>query len=703
MKKSWFWLLLVVILVIILLFLLSRCGHHRAPGEQDGCGPGTENGVCKALIAVGEPSTSVWSDGTVALAVPIENDGGRGAGNVQVTALTLGTGVRIAPASLPIGLGEIAPGERAVVQARFNSLAVPGDYPLTVSGTYVDHGVTQTFAGTRTLSLRPAGGGPIPSTSGNVPKQKTSGTPTKPTPVRPEVERPNKVGPPVPRGPDIHPFTVVPTTTPVNPAPPVGGAAGGITFVRNTAFNNAISNAPPDPDTGADWSASAGVVVDTENTLMRYSTDGGQTFTTVDPTTIFPASDGGICCDQVILYDSPHDLIFWLQQYKTGSGSGATNRLRIAWGSPASIKSNVNSWTYLDLTQSGFNSSGSLDYPDLALTSSYLYVSVDGTDSTGKNSGLIVTRLSLSDIVGPGSSVGLSYVGPNESSDMSRAQGSHLSQGSTDGIYWAGSVDTSDLEVFHWPDGGGSVATHQTAINQWCNQAADYSNLPPDSQQWPDTGHLGGAGNIVGVTRTSGFGSAHGTVWFAWGAGADNPTDCPKQSGRPLPFVKIVKVDDNTLDSTGEYHIWNSAYAFSYPALNTDPSGEVGVSVAFAGPSNYPSSTVGYLGDYVVYYVEASTLSLKFYTVAANNTFTFVNPGDGSLISDSSGNPIVYTRYGDYFAVRNSGSKGALFSNLGYAVVAVDATKSTSCLKAPGCTYHPHYEQWGRPPPPPPR
>ena len=63
-------------------------------------------------------------------------------------------------------------------------------------------------------------------------------------------------------------------------------------------------------------------------------------------------------------------------------------------------------------------------------------------------------------------------------------------------------------------------------------------------------------------------------------------------------YVKIVRVDDTTLDSVGEYHIWNTPYAIAYPALATDPNSNIGVSVAFGGPSNYASTTVGYLGDF---------------------------------------------------------------------------------------------------------
>ena len=449
--------------------------------------------------------------------------------------------------------------------------------------------------------------------------------------------------------------------------------------------------------------SAANLVMQTDNVTMNYSVDDGKTFTTVDPTTIFPSSDGGMCCDQVVIYDKAHDLVFWLQQYNAAAATpSSTNRLRVAWASPASIKANVNAWTYVDLTQPGFSSGGGLDYPDLAVSGSFLYVSIDGTDTANATSGLIVARLSLADIVGGGGNVNFSYLGPNQSGDMARAHGSHLSQNSGDGAYWAGGVDGSHMEVFHWADSAGTVPTHQATINSWCSAAADYANLPPDKMQWPDTGHLGGAGNIVAVTRKPGVGGAHGQVWFGWGAGADNAAEC-SQTGRSLPFVKIVEIDDTTLDSVGEYHIWNSAYAFSYPALNTDPSGSIGVSVAFAGPSNYPSTTVGYLGDFVVYFTEASTVSLKFYTIASNSNFTFTLVNDGTLVSDSSGNPIVFTRYGDYFSVRNSGTDGSLFSTQGYAVSLVDSTKSTTCLTAPGCTYHPHYEQWGRPPPTPPR
>ena len=697
-------LLILVILLLAILFCCPFrdwfCQHARVWLPAKPCSICAASPEGHAKLEIEQLGVSIWKDGTVAIAVPIRNVGDRGAGDVHVNNVQISGGVRTLPATLPVALGEMFPLQRGVVQTTFSSLGVPGTYKLTVAGTYYDRGQLTPFTADVPLQLQARAPGPFASTPGSVNKQKTSGVAGPPHPVHPEVDETNTVGPPIPLGPRVSPFTVAPNNTPVSHAPPAGGSAAGIKFYQDTASNNGINNAPPDPSTVA--ASAANVVVDTDNTIMSYSVDGGATFTQLDPTTIFPQSDGGMCCDQVVLYDKKDNLIFWLQQYNSGSGSSGTNRERVAWASPESVKSNPNAWTYADLTQQLFNSGGGLDYPDLALSNNYLWVSVDGTDKNGKNAGLIVARLSLSDIVGSSGTVNLGYFGPNESTDQTSAHGSHLAQNSTDGGYWAGGTDSSDMEVFHWPDSSGNVTTNTTSVNNWCTSASDYANLPPDGMQWPDTGHLGGAGNIVAATLVPGILGGNAQVWFGWGAGADG-SDC-SQSGRSRPFVKIVKVDVTSLNSVGEYHIWNSAYAFSYPALNTDPIGNIGVSVAYAGPSDYPSSTVGYLGDYVVYYVEASTVSLKFYIYASGankGSFTFTNPGDGSLQTDSSGNPIVFTRYGDYFSVRNSGSDGSLFSNQGYAVSLVDSTKSTTCLTTPGCTYHPHYEQWGRPPGPP--
>jgi hypothetical protein len=275
-------------------------------------------------------------------------------------------------------------------------------------------------------------------------------------------------------------------------------------------------------------------------------------------------------------------------------------------------------------------------------------------------------------------------LGPNETTKQNLATGGRLTQSSSDAMYWAGHVDTSHLKVFHWADDSSSVDDHDVTVNTWCR--TDYSSLAPDGQQWLDSSRTSGTGSVIGATRTPPSGeSEHGEVWFAWGAARDSAS-CTQS--RPQPYVKIARVDDTDFSANGEYHIWNSAYAFAYPALATDSQGNIGVTVSYGGPSDFASTTAGYIGDFVVYYNEASDVTLTF--TQTDNL--------GNIIVDSAGNPVLYTRWGDYFVVRNAGSsEDELFASEGYAVRLTDPTLSTSCTVAPGCGFDVRYIEWGRP------
>jgi hypothetical protein len=681
--------------MVLLLVLPPLCGcagyyHRERPYGYggSGCAPGSESAACRVRLDLGPVAYSVWDDGTLAVGIPIVNSGNHAAADVKVSAVTLGSGKLVLPAALPSPLGEIVPLRRAVLQTRFGSLAVPGAYTLTVSGFYTDRGSTRPFTAAVGLTVTRPSPGPILTATAIVQKHLTSGIPTKPSPIRREYEDNNRLGPPAPTGPVLAPFVVKPTHTGPVKAPSPGMS---VNFIRDTGTGQP-TGVPPDPSTAV--ASIKGVVLGTANTYLLFSKDDGQTFAEVDPTTIFPQSDGGLCCDQVVIYDRDVDLFFWLLQYWNPSppaGSpagtpGGPNRLRVAFSHPADLLANVNSWAWFDLTQATLNSGGGLDYPDLAVTRHFLYVSVDGADATGKSGGLVVARMPLADITGGSGSVGVRYLGPNQTGEAAKADASRLTQNSPDAMYWAGHVDTSHLEVFHWADDSNSVDPHVAPVNTWCN--GDFTTLAPDGQQWLDNFHAAGTGAVIAATHQPAVSdAAHGEVWLGWTAARD---DAGCTQGRPQPYVKIVRIDDTTLDSVGEYHIWNTPYAFAYPSLGTASTGEIGVSVAFGGPSDFGSTTVGYLGDYVVYYVEASDLTL---------TFPLKN-ADGTPMLDGNGNPVLRTRFGDMFAVRDSGPEGTLLSSEGYAYKFVDKAQSTNCAVAPGCTYRIHYEQWGRNPKP---
>jgi len=134
---------------------------------------------------------------------------------------------------------------------------------------------------------------------------------------------------------------------------------------------------PPDPNAAA--ATADGVVLATYNTGISVSTNGGANFTDINlfgpqpgnpaRTSFFPQSDGGLCCDQVVVYVPNQNIFVWLLQYNPITACATncppapppaapatfritqTSRLRVAWATPAQVAADFwNAWTYVDLT-----------------------------------------------------------------------------------------------------------------------------------------------------------------------------------------------------------------------------------------------------------------------------------------------------------------------------------------------------------------
>lgn len=315
-----------------------------------------------------------------------------------------------------------------------------------------------------------------------------------------------------------------------------------------------------------------GVVFVTSNWFAAYSTDGGNTFHQLDPTTIFPNNDAvGFCCDQIVQYAPSIDRFIWLLQ---GNGE------RLAVASPSDIiSSKGTAWTAWNLTPDVFGESGhSHDYPDLALGNNNLYMS---TDVSGE--GRLVTRTSLAGLQA-GGTIEIDFTNP---SDSGSAWGGHLSQDTADEIFWAGQNSNSQMRIFSLKEGSNTYYWQDVGISSWANNSPLTSNTP-DNQNWinflfnPTTQNLGGgfpSNAVLGLTRS------FNQVWFAWSAGTDN--------NFPRPHIEMVtlNIDGNqppNLSVAQQVQIWNSAYTFAYPALATNLcSGEIGFSLEGGGDGNY--------------------------------------------------------------------------------------------------------------------
>jgi hypothetical protein len=646
-------------------------------------------------------ATSVWATdhSKVGIELQIGNDGTSDAEDVQVSSVTVQGGSFSGP-SLPTRLGTIDPGESALLDVLINVPTVDGftRYLLTISGTYTYGGTGIVYGFSINYAVFPNANGPGPISA-------TSGTSTvfNPNLVSYPAARP---APPllpnaessilIPIGPPSILFPPTPTPTPLGTR--AGSAA--VQIPVNTNMTNA--GVPPDSNASAEG---GGVVLATYNTGISYSIDSGATFTDVNlsaainpsRTSFFPQSDGGLCCDQVVVYLPSQNLFVWLLQYwpvtacatKCGPPPAtnatytitAANRLRLAWATPGAIRADFNNaWTYADLTGPnvagvssglGTRSNEWMDYPDLAYSNNFLYVGVDhgsttpGQVYTGKR---LVARLSLADLSNPAATtVHYDYAELSGSNGLNK---DHFVQ-KAPGRMVVGSLDNnSTFRVFTWNDGDGTISNSTVVVTQF-NQGSNYTSVAPDKTDWVAVSF---PGNVTGAVYRNVvlLGGAREEYIFAFDAGASAPS-------RPQSYVRL-----ETLTPTGtnfnvfaEYDIWNSGFAFAMASLGADANivtPQIGVTVAVGGGSvGFPQVSVGFKDDFIVYQVTSS-------------------------------NATQVSRFGDYFGTRYIAGSDAQFATEAYDVILNPVPPGgTATCAAVGCTAKMRYIKFGRPPITPPR
>ena len=421
---------------------------------------------------------------------------------------------------------------------------------------------------------------------------------------------------------------------------PQGAGLDFPVWTDDPSVANASANA-------ADISGAKGgtVVMMSGNWYIDYSTDSGATFTTLNPTTIFPNTLGnGFCCDQVLQYAPQIDRFLWLLQYQ--SDATGANAYRLAAASPQDvINSNCTAWTYWDLTSGSFGiGTDWMDYPSMSLGDGEVYFSFDVLDSTADtvaDNGLVVVRLSLAEIAAAGT-VNFRFTTP---ADSAVAWGSGVSQNTGNEVFWAGHVDNSTLRVFSWRNDSTSYFWRDVEVRNWPN--GTLSSSGPNGNNWFGWGFPNNA--VIGITRRL------NELWLGWtassgdgGAGGFN---------FPHPHVQIVKLNIAGWAVIEQMQVWNPDLAFGYPSLATNSDNEVGIALGWGGGGSLnANSAVGFMGDYVVWYRDGSTWT--------------------------------HTRWGDYVTVRRAAPESHMFAGFGF--VTIDTSTGA------GHRFDPYYVLFGR-------
>lgn len=300
----------------------------------------------------------------------------------------------------------------------------------------------------------------------------------------------------------------------------------------------------------------------TGNWFASSSSDAGANWAHVDPFTRFPASAGGFCCDQVVLYNARHRIWIWLLQYSSASNGENIFRLAI------SREATFGHWYYWDFAPRGVNAAWTgnwFDYPDMAFTNAHLFVTFNMFRGNNWQRS-VVFRFPLATLASGGSLGYRSWATTNNGSiRLCRGPGATMYMGSHN--------SANQIRVLQWPDSATGITWKDVNVRSWSGGA--YAAPGPGGVNW--LGRLD--------SRITGAWVGAGTIGFMWSANRDG--------SHPLPYVRVVRIKESNKTLVDEPDIWSRTSAWAYPAAAANAEGAVGFTAFYGGGTRHPSHVVG--------------------------------------------------------------------------------------------------------------
>ena len=319
-------------------------------------------------------------------------------------------------------------------------------------------------------------------------------------------------------------------------------------------------------------------VVYTSNDLLSLSVDGGHTFHSFDPRTMYADyRAGGPDGDQDVIYVPQINEFVWLVQYFAGPNGANLDRLAV-FPPSAVTASGLTSWTYWDITSGELPGTHPfLDFPDLAFGNSYLYLTQD-SGSGGFVSQTFIARIGLTNL-----QQGLNLAaGPNA---WRYITGSlffgKVVQNTGSVAYWASNSSTSTMAASDWPESSTSwFGPVNVNVYSWPN--SDYTTTTPGGGSWLNLY----TGTVMASARVGRF------LYFAWTAARGSGS----QAWLSNPHVELVQMT-TSFTFVSQRAIWNPSYVFAWPYLTSAPNlagvPQLGISLVWGGGKFFANAAAG--------------------------------------------------------------------------------------------------------------
>ena len=473
---------------------------------------------------------------------------------------------------------------------------------------------------------------------------------------------------PVPEGPVRKGNVRRVLLSPAPPGPQARVASAPESWLAGTEPLSLLTNVAL-PSVGANpldaSGASAGsVVVLTGNTYLAVSTASGAagTFKRYAVPDLFVAGtktpDGGLCCDQDVIYDARSNLFFWvIQTWCVQSrcslnkddkpkvpDANLVNSYILLAASPEDLAVTPTGWVAWQIASP--NAMGGngwwFDYPQLAVGWHALYLAANAirpNDRTKNRTALI--RFSTDEIRKKYDSAAKNEL----RSDLNFKVWQERT-----GMRWVGDVGATGYAFARVDSSTMTLA----AVNETSSYLPPATNVPfATAPFWSfQDFDVDGTLDNCCTSATPSATLVGNTIWIAFGVYRANTEGGP--AVLPQPSIRVERVSASTYKVTGESTYAITGRAVGFPALARNTFGEVAMAFTIGGSGvAYPSPAVAVLtGD---------TRSM--------------------IVAEGTAHPVGY-RWGDYLRVRRAHPDARFFS-------------ASSYINTPSGSI-PYYTQFGR-------